>query len=57
MVYWLVPERSFFSIDSEWLVLRLDDGLPRGGASDPPGLEVESPLQRAEWLTRTRAAL
>ncbi len=25
LVYWLGPERSFFSIDSEWLVLRLDD--------------------------------
>jgi hypothetical protein len=24
MVFWLGPERSFFSIDSEWLVLRLD---------------------------------
>jgi hypothetical protein len=24
MVYWLGPERSFFSIDSEWLVFRLD---------------------------------
>jgi hypothetical protein len=27
MVYWLGPERSFISIDSEWLVLRLaEDG-------------------------------
>ena len=25
MVYWLGPERSFISIDSEWLVLRLND--------------------------------
>jgi hypothetical protein len=24
MVYWLGPERSYFSIDSEWLVFRLD---------------------------------
>jgi len=24
MVYWLGPERGFMSIDSEWLVLRLD---------------------------------
>ena len=24
MVYWLGPERSFISIDSEWLVFRLD---------------------------------
>ncbi len=24
MVYWQGPERSFFSIDSLWLVLRLD---------------------------------
>jgi len=24
LVYWLGPERSFMSIDSEWLVLRLD---------------------------------
>jgi len=25
MVYWLGPERGFMSIDSEWLVLRLDN--------------------------------
>ena len=25
MVYWLGPERGFMSIDSEWLVFRLDD--------------------------------
>ena len=25
MVYWLGPERGFLSIDSEWLVLRLDE--------------------------------
>lgn len=25
MVYWLGPERDWFSIDSEWLVLRFDD--------------------------------
>jgi hypothetical protein len=25
MVYWLGPERGFISIDSEWLVFRLDD--------------------------------
>lgn len=25
MVYWLGPERGFMSIDSEWLVIRLDD--------------------------------
>jgi YD repeat-containing protein len=25
MVYWLGPERGFISIDSEWLVLRLDE--------------------------------
>jgi hypothetical protein len=24
MKYWLGPERSYFSVDSEWLVLRLD---------------------------------
>ena len=24
LVYWLGPERGFFGIDSEWLVLRLD---------------------------------
>jgi hypothetical protein len=24
MVYWLGPERGFISIDSEWLVFRLD---------------------------------
>ncbi len=24
LVYWLGPERGFFSIDAEWLVLRLD---------------------------------
>lgn len=24
MVYWLGPERGFVSIDSEWLVFRLD---------------------------------
>lgn len=24
MVYWLGPERGFISIDSEWLVIRLD---------------------------------
>ena len=24
LVYWLGPERGFFSIDSEWLVIRLD---------------------------------
>lgn len=24
MVYWLGPERGFISIDSEWLVLRMD---------------------------------
>jgi hypothetical protein len=24
MVYWLGPERGFIRIDSEWLVLRLD---------------------------------
>lgn len=24
MVYWLGPERGFMSIDSEWLVFRLD---------------------------------
>jgi len=24
LVYWLGPERGFFSIDSEWLVVRLD---------------------------------
>jgi len=24
LVYWLGPERGFFSIDSEWLVMRLD---------------------------------
>ena len=23
-VYWLGPERSYFSIDSEWLVIRID---------------------------------
>ncbi len=23
LIYWLGPERSFFSIDSEWLVIRL----------------------------------
>lgn len=26
LVYWLGPERGFISIDSEWLVMRLDDG-------------------------------
>lgn|GEM_PF-1039074 len=26
VVYWLGDERSFFSIDSEWLVIRFDDG-------------------------------
>ncbi len=25
MVYWLGPERGLFSIDSEWLVFRLND--------------------------------
>lgn len=25
LVYWLGPERGFMSIDSEWLVFRLDD--------------------------------
>ena len=25
MVYWLGPERGFMSIDSEWLVIQLDD--------------------------------
>jgi hypothetical protein len=25
-VYWLGPERSFFSVDSEWLVIKLQDG-------------------------------
>ena len=25
LVYWLGPERGMFSIDSEWLVIRLDD--------------------------------
>ncbi len=25
MVYWLGPERGFISIDSEWLVFRLDE--------------------------------
>ena len=25
LVYWLGPERGFMSIDSEWLVLRLDE--------------------------------
>ena len=25
LVYWLGPERGFFSIDSEWLVLRLNE--------------------------------
>jgi hypothetical protein len=25
LVYWLGPERSFIRIDSEWLVIRLDD--------------------------------
>ena len=24
LVYWLGPERGFLSIDSEWLVIRLD---------------------------------
>lgn len=24
MVYWLGPERSYVSVDSEWLVLKLD---------------------------------
>jgi hypothetical protein len=24
LVYWLGPERSYMSIDSEWLVVRLD---------------------------------
>lgn len=27
MVYWLGPERGFMSIDSEWLVLRLDEEM------------------------------
>jgi hypothetical protein len=27
MVYWLGPERGFISIDSEWLVFRLDGQL------------------------------
>ena len=28
LVYWIGPERAFFSIDSEWLVIRLNaDGL------------------------------
>ena len=26
LVYWLGDERGFFSIDSEWLVIRIDDG-------------------------------
>lgn len=26
LVYWLGPERGFFSIDSEWLVVRLGEG-------------------------------
>ncbi len=26
MVYWLGPERGLIRIDSEWLVLRLDEG-------------------------------
>jgi hypothetical protein len=25
MVYWLGPERGYMSVDSEWLVFRLDD--------------------------------
>lgn len=25
LVYWLGPERSYFSVDSEWLVLRLSE--------------------------------
>ena len=25
MVYWLGPERSFISVDSEWFVLRLNE--------------------------------
>jgi len=25
LVYWLGPERSWISIDSEWLVIKLDD--------------------------------
>ena len=31
LVYWLGPERSFFSIDSEWLVIRLD---PQGRVAE-----------------------
>lgn len=27
LVYWLGPERGFFSIDSEWLVFRLDSEM------------------------------
>jgi hypothetical protein len=26
-VYWLGPERSFFSIDSEWLCVRFTEGV------------------------------
>lgn len=26
LVYWLGPERGYISIDSEWLVFRLDEG-------------------------------
>lgn len=25
LVYWLGPERGFFSIDSEWLIIKLDE--------------------------------
>lgn len=31
LVYWLGPERGFYSIDSEWLVVRLG---PEGRVSD-----------------------
>jgi hypothetical protein len=31
LVYWLGPERGFFSIDSAWLVIRLD---PQGRVSE-----------------------
>jgi hypothetical protein len=37
LVYWLGPERGFMSIDSEWLVMRLD----RGGRVREAGLVTD----------------